>query len=511
MWSSAASTRLNCGLPPEFFFVAPASSFQHHNPDAAAAAAATTINFDPHSFNGSNAIGVGVGVGVIPLLTATPCLAQQNIGSGGSTDDDVLNIARSRSSGGMQLWQHQQSQNSSGYTSKKPMILDHTSLLQSGTGGSTGCGIGGSSSMGATTCQDCGNQAKKDCIHRRCRTCCKSRGYDCVTHVRSTWVSASRRRERQVARENIPAAGSSQSTSGAKKPRLAGTSQTTTTASHTSTSNTTPPRSFDTSSSHQDSLPGQVRAPAVFKCVRVTALDDGEDEYAYQAVTGSCTEAEIDLVLCETNSMDRCYHNGDCSICLNNIVLQETALVKGCEHAYCVTCILRWASYKKEPTCPQCKIPFEFLNIHRKLDGSINDFMFEESVCLLLRAPWFNPLVVLEREEVDDEIDDYYYEDEEEDLDDVYFSSSSSLRIGNRRWGDNGFVRSGRQEARPVYHPNVDNAGAGSSRQPKKKEKKETAPKEIVGRRAKRALKRESADKAAAEKHQQHLIRLGRK
>ncbi|XP_073271035.1 protein LATERAL ROOT PRIMORDIUM 1-like isoform X2 [Primulina huaijiensis] len=292
MWSSVASTRhVNCGLPPEFFFVAPASSFQHHHPDAAAAAAAaattTTVNFDTHPFNASSAIGVGVGV--IPLLTATPYLAQQNIGSGGSVDDDVLNIARSRSSGGMHLWQHQQSQNSSGFSSKKPMILDHTSLLQSGTGGSTACGIGGSSSMGATTCQDCGNQAKKDCVHGRCRTCCKSRGYECVTHVRSTWVSASRRRERQIARENIPAAGSSQSTSGTKKPRLGGTSQTTTTASHTSTSNTTPPRSFDTSSSHQDasfkdSLPSQVRAPAVFKCVRVTALDDGEDEYAYQAI-----------------------------------------------------------------------------------------------------------------------------------------------------------------------------------------------------------------------------------
>ncbi|XP_073144921.1 protein LATERAL ROOT PRIMORDIUM 1 [Henckelia pumila] len=290
MWSS--TRHINCGLPPEFFFVAPASSFQHHHADAAAAA--TTINFDPHPFNASSAIGVGVGV--IPLLTATPCLAQQNIGGGGSTtDDEVFNMARSRSGGGgMQLWQHQQSQNSSAYSSKKPMVLDHTSLLQTGAGGSTAaaCGIGGaSSSLGATTCQDCGNQAKKDCIHRRCRTCCKSRGYDCVTHVRSTWVSASRRRERQIARENVPAAGSSQSTSGNKKPRLGGgTSQTTTTtASHTSTSNTTPPRSFDTTSSHQDasirdSLPGQVRAPAVFKCVRVTALDDGEDEYAYQAV-----------------------------------------------------------------------------------------------------------------------------------------------------------------------------------------------------------------------------------
>lgn len=34
----------------------------------------------------------------------------------------------------------------------------------------------------------------------------------------------------------------------------------------------------------KESLPGQVRAPAVFKCVRVTAMDDGDDEFAYQAV-----------------------------------------------------------------------------------------------------------------------------------------------------------------------------------------------------------------------------------
>ncbi|KAE8735537.1 Detected protein of confused Function [Hibiscus syriacus] len=57
-------------------------------------------------------------------------------------------------------------------------------------------------------------------------------------------------------------------------------------------------------------------------------------------------------------------HGGICAICLDKIVLQETALVKACEHAY-------W----------------------------INDYMFEESVCLLLRATWFKPLIVEEREE----------------------------------------------------------------------------------------------------------------
>ncbi|KAG9136339.1 hypothetical protein Leryth_003911 [Lithospermum erythrorhizon] len=100
-------------------------------------------------------------------------------------------------------------------------------------------------------------------------------------------------------------------------------------------------------------------------------------------------------------------HHGICAICLNRILLQETALVKGCEHAYCVTCILRWASYKNEPTCPQCKHPLESLLINRSLDGSLQDYMSEESICLLLRASWFKPLIVEEREEVDDDEEFY--------------------------------------------------------------------------------------------------------
>lgn len=139
--------------------------------------------------------------------------------------------------------------------------------------------------------------------------------------------------------------------------------------------------------------------------------------------------------------------------------------------------------------------------------NSISDYMFEESVCLLLRATWFKPLIVEDHVVVQDDLeDDYSYEDEEDDLDEVYFRSSSSLRIGNRRWGDNGYVRAGRQEARPVCRPNSQDVGASSSREPKKKE----VAKVTTGRRAKRALKREAADKAAAAKHQQHLARLGR-
>lgn len=131
-------------------------------------------------------------------------------------------------------------------------------------------------------------------------------------------------------------------------------------------------------------------------------------------------------------------------------------------------------------------------------------------MCLLLRATWFEPLVVEDREDMygyDDPEDYYPYEDEEDDLDEAFFSSSSSIRIGNRRWGDNGYVSSGRQEARPVHRSNIQEAGSSSSREPRKKE----AAMDKTGRRAKRALKREAADKAAAAKHQMHLARLGRK
>ncbi|KAJ8751162.1 hypothetical protein K2173_016343 [Erythroxylum novogranatense] len=275
----------------DVFVVAPANSFNHHHHHHTQHSHENINLVNSDQINDPNAaattLGVGVGVGVIPLLTATPCLTSQNMG-----DQDLLNIGRSKSSG-IQFWQSQGSHHNQ-YNIKKntttASIFDHhndssANLLQ-GVNSATGV-AGNSGSSTATTCQDCGNQAKKDCSHRRCRTCCRSRGFDCATHVKSTWVPASRRRERQLitAAGVGGGAGSSGSTSGGKKPRLIN-SQTT---SHTSTSNNTPPRSYDTSSSHQDasfkeSLPGQIRAPAVFKCVRVTAVEDGEDEIAYQAV-----------------------------------------------------------------------------------------------------------------------------------------------------------------------------------------------------------------------------------
>lgn len=240
MWSSAPSARqINYGLPEmgmlglrDVFVVAPSS---HHNLS------------DHHSINSSVAnanAATALGVGVIPLLSTTPCLNVEegmlnNRGSGRNSN------ANNNSNYSIQFWQQHPQTQPHNYLNK-PMISDHGFLQDSvGGGGST------STSGSTMTCQDCGNQAKKDCTHRRCRTCCKSRGYDCATHVKSTWVPAARRRERQLMTSTGAATVSSASTSGPKKPRL--TSHTTTN-SHTSTSNTTPPRSFETSSSHHQGI-----------------------------------------------------------------------------------------------------------------------------------------------------------------------------------------------------------------------------------------------------------------
>lgn len=236
----------------DVYLVSPAYHHHHHQ-SAGVVTGSDQIN--------SNA---ALGVGMIPLLTAAPP-HQQNV-----EDTDINFLGDGR------RWQNSNDNNQTQY-------LHFKSAHQMAVASSSNNSGSGSAASGTATCQDCGNQAKKECKQRRCRTCCKSRGFDCSTHVKSTWVSAARRRERQV----MPTTAST--SSGTKKPRIVGSQQQQQATSHTSTSNT-PPQSFETSSSRQDgegsreAWPGQVRAAAVFKCVRVTAVEDGDDEYAYQAV-----------------------------------------------------------------------------------------------------------------------------------------------------------------------------------------------------------------------------------
>ncbi|NP_001316391.1 transcription factor EXPRESSION OF TERPENOIDS 2 [Solanum lycopersicum] len=110
------------------------------------------------------------------------------------------------------------------------------------------------------SCQDCGNQAKKDCQHMRCRTCCKSRGFQCQTHVKSTWVPAAKRRERQ---QQLSSLQQQEKEDNNKSKRQKDDSY--------------------TGLEVANNFPSKVNSTAVFQRVRMSSIEENEDQIAYQA------------------------------------------------------------------------------------------------------------------------------------------------------------------------------------------------------------------------------------
>ncbi|GMJ02691.1 SHI-related sequence 5 [Hibiscus trionum] len=127
---------------------------------------------------------------------------------------------------------------------------------------------------GGMNCQDCGNQAKKDCPHLRCRTCCKSRGFQCQTHVKSTWVPAAKRRERQHQLSALPQTQQQENEEQfrGENPKRMRENRGSPSLACTRLS----------SGLELGQLPQEVSSPAVFRCVRVSAVDDEDEELAYQ-------------------------------------------------------------------------------------------------------------------------------------------------------------------------------------------------------------------------------------
>ncbi|KAF3332285.1 putative short internodesfamily transcription factor [Carex littledalei] len=191
------------------------------------------------------------------------------------TESIFLYARTSSRTGGFQLWppntslQHHPQFFSPGATSPSPatvLSFSHEPTLGATT--SSGARAG-------TSCQDCGNNAKKDCIHLRCRTCCRSRGFHCSTHVKSTWVPAAKRRERQHQLAQLLASGtsggSSEGTKRARDPTGLRVGRMPTVVATTS------------SSGDGGRFPAEVSSEAVFRCVKIGPLDEAdEDELAYQ-------------------------------------------------------------------------------------------------------------------------------------------------------------------------------------------------------------------------------------
>ncbi|XP_038706209.1 protein SHORT INTERNODES-like isoform X2 [Tripterygium wilfordii] len=118
----------------------------------------------------------------------------------------------------------------------------------------------GQSGFGSSRCQDCGNQSKKDCVYMRCRTCCNSKGFDCQTHVKSTWIPAYKRRQRH--QQILVPASSLQQHNNPKRLREENPSS---------------------SELEEMNFPSEVNSLATFRGVRVSSIDEADDEkYAYQ-------------------------------------------------------------------------------------------------------------------------------------------------------------------------------------------------------------------------------------
>ncbi|KAK9073290.1 hypothetical protein SSX86_007614 [Deinandra increscens subsp. villosa] len=175
-------------------------------------------------------------------------------------------------------------------------------VMRPGGGGYGFSGSGGGGG-GGVNCQDCGNQAKKDCQHMRCRTCCKSRGFQCQTHVKSTWVPAAKRRERQQQLASLTQQQQQQhdlgnqqlslmmrgGSSGADQnpKRLRGDHLVATVAGGGAVVANLPSSTHHhntCSALEMGHFPAEVSSPALFRCVRVSAMDEEEEEeqLAYQ-------------------------------------------------------------------------------------------------------------------------------------------------------------------------------------------------------------------------------------
>ncbi|KAJ4847031.1 Protein EXPRESSION OF TERPENOIDS 1 [Turnera subulata] len=186
---------------------------------------------------------------------------------------------------GFEIWPqyyHQQQQNMSSYSfgvgpSRRSFSDD------SSRSGFTVMRQGGGGGM---NCQDCGNQAKKDCTHLRCRTCCKSRGFQCQTHVKSTWVPAAKRRERQQQLAALQQQNQDQHQQQQQQQQFRGENpkrqRESQAAAGASNSLACTRLATTTSGLEVGNFPPEVSSQAVFRCVRVSAMDDGDDQLAYQ-------------------------------------------------------------------------------------------------------------------------------------------------------------------------------------------------------------------------------------
>ena len=163
-----------------------------------------------------------------------------------------------------------------------------------------------------------------------------------------------------------------------------------------------------------------------------------------------------------------------------------------------VKCILQWATARQDAACPTCKKPIQSLLVHRDIDGELSDEPLDMTIGFLARAPWYvawaeqrsqvahmtrqsaayrsfeaaegmQTALALAQEEYAEDALYNFFEDEFDELEDDYFMAGSghSRRVvfGNRRFGEGGYISSGRRHAQPVQQAPPARKGKGSNKQ----------------------------------------------
>eukprot|EP00897_Mesotaenium_endlicherianum_P001134 jgi/Mesen1/11020/ME000098S10416 len=145
-------------------------------------------------------------------------------------------------------------------------------------------GSHGNAREGSAACTECGNSAKKDCQYHRCRTCCKARGFLCPTHIKSTWVPAAKRRERQAAEaEAAVATGTLLPEKNKRQKSTASSTPSTSTSGGGIGVDELAVAAQAHAIASKLPLPAEVTAQTLLKSVCLTGVEDGVFEFGYHA------------------------------------------------------------------------------------------------------------------------------------------------------------------------------------------------------------------------------------
>ena len=235
-------------------------------------------------------------------------------------------------------------------------------------------------------------------------------------------------------------------------------------AASASASTSTAPASTSTASASANTAAAASSASASALTPRASSTAEGSGAADTAAAAGPATPTCAECSDAESDSSEE---GVMCAICHGNIQPLQVAMIRGCEHPFCGGCILNWALQKSK--CPLCNVAFTHVWMYRQLDGEYNDYLVEESVQLLHSAAWFRKQHAPTRAShcdadaaahdsetsqyhemlqyrygggaSDDEDEDYYYELQAR-------LGGAKRAIGNRRFGEGGFVQGGRRAAR---------------------------------------------------------------